>query len=205
MSSEGTSPTILDLSPTALRVAAVADSIRDDQLDAPTPCPELTVRNLLGHVLGLSVAFRDAARKDLGPTTSTVPTATPPDIDDDGAWRSELPKRLEELVEAWRSPAAWQGMTQAGAFDMPGEVAGMVALNELLIHGWDLARATDHPYHPDEASLNASRALLSPDAETRTEGGPFGLVVPVPADAPLLDQVVGLSGRDPNWSPESGK
>jgi hypothetical protein len=29
----------------------------------------------------------------------------------------------------------------------------------------------------------------------------FGPVVPVPDDAPLLDRVIGLSGRDPGWKP----
>jgi len=32
-------------------------------------------------------------------------------------------------------------------------------------------------------------------------GGPFGPVVAVPADRPLLDQVIGLAGRDPDWTP----
>jgi len=29
----------------------------------------------------------------------------------------------------------------------------------------------------------------------------FGPVVEVPDDAPLLDRVIGLTGRDPAWSP----
>jgi hypothetical protein len=31
--------------------------------------------------------------------------------------------------------------------------------------------------------------------------GLFGPVVEVPDDAPLLDRVIGLTGRDPAWSP----
>jgi len=39
------------------------------------------------------------------------------------------------------------------------------------------------------------------DGNNRPEGGPFGPVVEVPATAPLLDRVIALSGRDPNWTP----
>ncbi len=37
-------------------------------------------------------------------------------------------------------------MTKAGGVDLPGEVAGLVALDELVVHGWDVARATGQAY-----------------------------------------------------------
>jgi uncharacterized protein (TIGR03086 family) len=200
-SSSGPGPEILDLGPTARRVALLADHVSDDQLAAPTPCEGTAVRNMLGHLVGLSTAFRDAGRKDLGPSTATAPTAVVPDVDDDGAWRAELPKLLDELAAAWREPAAWEGMTQAGGTTFPAARAGRVALNELLVHGWDLARATGQPYDPDAVGLEASYAMLAPSADDRPEGGPFGPAVAVPADASLLDRVIALSGRDPAWTP----
>lgn len=188
----------LDLGPQTRVVARIAAAVREEQLADPTPCPELAVRNLLGHLLGLSVAFRDAARKDLGPTTDTDPTAAVPDIAP--GWREELPKVLDELAEAWRDPAAWTGMTRAGGVDLPGAVAGAVAVNELVIHTWDLARATGLPYTPDPAALQSSYDfLLAAAKEDDRGGGIFGPVVPVPDDAPLLDRAVGLSGREPGW------
>lgn len=193
-------PLPLDLGPAAHRIALLARGVGDDQLAAPTPCPGTAVRNMLGHLIGLSTAFRDAARKDLGPNTSTPGDASAPDIDDAGAWRAELPERLEELVAAWSDPAAWEGMTQAGGITFPARVAGQVALNELVVHGWDLARATGQPYDPDRAGLEASHAMLAPSADDRPPGGAFGPAVPVPDSAPLLDRVIGLSGRDPAWS-----
>ncbi|MGC9497981.1 TIGR03086 family metal-binding protein [Streptomyces sp. WG7] len=189
----------LDLGPQTRILARLAEGAGDARLADPTPCPDLAVRNLLGHLTGLAVAFRDAARKDLGVTTDTDPGATVPDIG--AGWREELVTVLGELAEAWRVPDAWTGTTRAGGVDLPGAVAGAVVADELVIHGWDLARATGQEYRPDPAALQAAYGLLAAAAEEPDRDvGMFGPVVPVPADAPLLDRAVGLSGRDPGWT-----
>lgn len=96
-------------------------------------------------------------------------------------------------------------MTRAGGVDLPAEIAGVVAVDELVIHGWDLARATGQEYAPDRAALDTSYAFLLESAGEEGDGGDiFGPVVPVPDDAPLLDRAVGLSGRDPGWTGGTG-
>jgi uncharacterized protein (TIGR03086 family) len=190
--------TPLDLGAQALIVARLAEGVRDGQLEDTTPCPEYRVRHVLGHLEGLALAFRDAGRKDLGTTTDTPPGDTVPDVGPD--WRVSLPKALDELAAAWRDPAAWTGETRAGGVGLPGAVAGAVAVDEMVVHGWDLARATGLPYAPDPAALEAAHAFLAAAASDPTRGGGiFGPVVAVPAEAPLLDRVIGLSGRDPGW------
>lgn len=186
-----------DFGPQTRIVARLAEGVRDEQLADPTPCPDYAVRNLLGHLAGLAVAFRDAARKDLGPTTDTPPTAAVPDIGPD--WRAALPKALDELADAWRDPAAWTGMTRAGGVDLPAAVTAAVAVDELVIHAWDLARATGQPYEPDPAALQASHTFLQASVDDNGNGI-FGPVIPTPPEAPLLDRAVGLSGRDPRWT-----
>ncbi|WP_406391019.1 TIGR03086 family metal-binding protein [Streptomyces sp. NBC_00887] len=190
----------LDLEPAARQISELISSIDDHQLSGPTPCPDYSLRELLAHVLGLSVAFRDAARKDLGPTTGTPPGSALLVLPDD--WRKSLPPLLDELVAAWRAPAALEGMTQAGGVNLPGPVAARVVSNELVVHGWDLARSTGQEFRADEASLRSSEALLAPGDDDRSgPDAPFGPPVPVPADAPLLDRVIALSGRRPDWKP----
>ncbi|MFF3348005.1 TIGR03086 family metal-binding protein [Streptomyces sp. NPDC002779] len=189
---------IIDLGPQTQILARLAEGVTDEQLTDPTPCPDLRVRNLLGHLLGLSIAFRDAGRKKLGATTDTPPTASLPDIGP--GWREELPKVLDELAGAWRDPAAWTGMTRAGGVDLPGDVAGAVAIDELVVHGWDLARATGQPYAPDPAALEAAHDFLLASKDDPGRGEIFGPIVSVPQDAPLLDRAMGLSGRDPHWT-----
>ncbi|GGS29999.1 TIGR03086 family protein [Streptomyces nojiriensis] len=197
-----TGTAILDLRPQARVVAGLVAAVPDAGLAGPTPCPGYTVAGLVGHLAGLSAAFRDAARKDLGATTDTPPGTAVPVLP--ACWREELPGVLGELAEAWRDPAAWSGMTRAGGVDLPGSVAAVVAADELVVHGWDLARATGLEYVPDPAALRASYGFLREAAQDAGRGGGiFGAVVPVPEGAPLLERAIGLSGRDPAWTPPS--
>ncbi|MBT2395134.1 TIGR03086 family metal-binding protein [Streptomyces sp. ISL-100] len=192
-------PGTLDFEPAARQLARLLDGVTDDQLAAPTPCEKYAVHHLPAHLVGLTAAFRDAAKKELGPTTDTDPGSALPVLEDD--WRTRLPKQLDELIVAWRSPDAWQGMTRAGGVTLPGAVAGQVALNEIVVHGWDLARATGQPYAPDAASLRSSYELLEPTDDSPGDDGIFGTPVDAPEDAPLLDRVVGRAGRSPSWTP----
>lgn len=193
---------MLDIEPATRQMARLLDGVTDDQLTCPTPCERYSLGDLLDHVSGLSVAFRDAAAKDLGAGTDQGPSADAGRLSDD--WRSRIPCRLDALATAWRRPDAWEGMTRAGGVDLPAEVAGRVAMNELVIHGWDVARASGQPFDCDPAVLDACMEFVSevsaPGQEVDREGM-FGPVVDVPADASLLDRVIGLSGRDPRWTP----
>jgi uncharacterized protein (TIGR03086 family) len=193
---------IVDLAPAARRLADLVGGIPDDLLDAPTPCPAYTVGDLVDHVGGAALAFTGAAEKDMSEVTATGPSGDASRLGDD--WRTRVPRDLVRMAEAWRDPTAWTGMTRAGGVELPGEVAGLVALDELVMHGWDIARATGEDYDCDLPSLEAVHgfvAQFSAPGQEAARAGLFGPVVDVPDDAPLLDRVVGLAGRDPDWSP----
>ena len=107
----------------------------------------------------------------------------------------------ERLADAWDDPAAWTGRTAAGGVELPGDVAGIVALDELVIHGWDLAKATGQPAGYDGPGLEAVLALVT---EFRGRGieGLFGPEVPVPDGAPMFDRILGETGpRTRGWEP----
>ena len=89
-------------------------------------------------------------------------------------------------------------MTRAGGIDLPGEIAGPVALAEVVIHGWDVARTIGSPYDCDPATTRACLAYLEQFDAAGTEGM-FGPAVPIADDAPALNRVIALSGRDPAW------
>lgn len=75
------------------------------------------------------------------------------------------------------------------------------------MHGWDLATATGQPFPAhdgaDDPAINAAYAWAWSIAEQNPAGLPglFGPPVTVPDDAPPLHRLLGVTGRDPAWSP----
>ncbi len=191
---------MFDLEPAADRFRALLPHA-EERIAAPTPCAEFSVGDLLDHVMALTLAFRYAAEKSDEQLTRQPPPE-PSASQLDPAWPRLLPERLSALVAAWREPAAWEGTTWAGGLNFPGAEAGLVALDELVLHGWDLARATGRAYACDQAIADAVHAFASavPDDQD-ARAGLFGPVVHVPVDAPVFDRALGLAGRDPMWAP----
>ena len=188
-----------DLQAAARLTASIVTGVGDEQLDNPTPNTERNVKDLLTHIDGLSLAFTAAAAKDFGPLTDTDPEQSDGILAD--GWRTRVPAQLAALAEAWSDPAAWEDMTRAGGIELPGVVAGIVALDEVVIHGWDLAVATGQPYEPDDATAAVVHGFLVESRKEPVDEGLFGPVVPVDDDAPTFDRALGLSGRDPGWGP----
>ena len=174
----------IDLAPAARRTADLVSGIADDRLGAPTPCPKYTLGDLLDHVGGLALALTAAARKEVGGATGQAPAGDASRLPHD--WRTRIPRDLAAMAEAWRDPQAWTGMTEAGGVALPGEIAGLFALDELVVHGWDVARASGQPYDCDEVSLHGVRAFVEGFDQ---RDGVFGPIVETPPGAPLLDQV----------------
>ncbi|MFD0683624.1 TIGR03086 family metal-binding protein [Actinomadura fibrosa] len=192
-----------DLAPATRRLGALLARVRDSDLGAPTPCENYTLGDLIDHVNGLAQAFTWAASKKwpdgMG---STGPSGDASRLEPD--WRARVPERLDALGAAWRSPDAWTGMTEAGGVQLPGEVAGRVALNEVVVHGWDVARAIGQPYACDPDEIAACLAFVEPAVRENDGAGTpglFGPTVTVPDDATPLDRMIALTGRDPSWTP----
>jgi uncharacterized protein (TIGR03086 family) len=191
----------LNLEPATEQLSEIVRHVPDGMLGATTPS-DVPVAELLDHIHVFATAFTAAAKKDLDGPVGAPP---PPDAANLGPdWRESIPRALDGLANAWGDPDAWEGMTRIGGMDMPGEAAGIIALDEVVLHGWDLARATNQPYEADEDLLEPLLGFVTHMSEpgmVDARDGLFGPVVTVPDDAPLLDRVVGLAGRDPGWSP----
>jgi uncharacterized protein (TIGR03086 family) len=192
-----------DLGPATDRLCMVVEGVSDDALVARTPCSEYSVGDLLDHLAGVTVAFGGAARKAEGESSTMAPWGNSLHLDPN--WRTTIPRRLREMADAWREPHAWTGITRVGGLEQPGEIAGIVTLGELVVHGWDLARGVGLPFEPDEQTLVPLYELVhqtfGPEADPAARGQAFKTAIPVGSEAPVLDQTLGLLGRDPAWSP----
>ena len=194
---------MLDLTPATGMLTQVVTDIGDDQLGAPTPCRGTTVADLLDHLDGLCLAYTAAAAKDLA-AGRQAPSADGSRLGPDR--RIRLSDRLAHLASAWQDETAWAGLTRAGGVDLPGEVAAQVAINEVVVHGWDIAAATRHDYACETELVQAAYAFVQSAVAQNPGGSPglFGRPIAVPDSAPLLDRLIGLTGRDPAWRPDGG-
>ena len=135
---------MLDLEPATKVMAALVVGVRDDQLALPVPGLEWSLADLLDHVYGLAGAFADGARKIVPDGGSAAPSVDGKNLDSD--WRRSIPARLETLGAAWQDEAAWAGVAEVGGVELPSEMHGMFALDEVVVHGWDVAIASGQPF-----------------------------------------------------------
>lgn len=174
-------------------VLPVVRGIPDGALADPTPCAEYDVKDLVNHLFHVVVEFRKLAAKG-----SVDFTVTPDRVGDGADWRERFAEAARELAAAWSAPGAEEGT--AGTMDMPARTLGAMALLDLAVHGWELARATGQPQPPADAAVVAELAgQVAGMAPTARAMGMFGEPVAVPAGAPEFERLLGLTGRDPAW------
>jgi uncharacterized protein (TIGR03086 family) len=171
----------------------IVRGIEPEQASAPTPCGEFDVRGLVNHLLYWGPSLEGAARKE------SVP---PADVEQDADWAAALAAQLDRTAMAWSEPAAWEGVTRMGGpMELPAALVGGMVVGELVVHGWDLARATGRPLVVDEDILEYLLGEVAKTAEQGREMGIYGPEVSVPASSSTLDRVLALTGRDPAWTP----
>ena len=179
----------------------LVEGVADDQLGLPTPCPDYTVADLLDHIDTLSIAFVAAATQDERGGGTRPPPGDAARLGDGLA--DAHPRRPRRLADAWRDPEAWTGMTVTAAVETPGEVAGLIGLDELVVHGWDIARSTGQELECDD---DVARSL-PPSARDVPEPGKVGRAGRTvrhrgrrPGRRAAAGPGLGLSGRDPAWT-----
>src|SRR6185312_13428614 len=175
----------VDLQPATDRLSVLVGAVRETDLPGDTPC-QIPVSRLVAHIDGLALAFRVAAEDPEAPLLG-APPAVGRDVLEPG-WAQRIPERLGRLARVWQQTDQDGSMTRVGGVDLPRGIAVRVALQELVLHGWDLAKATGQPYDVDAESLAIVHDMVAATAaqDAADRQGLFGPVVPVPDDASML-------------------
>jgi uncharacterized protein (TIGR03086 family) len=105
----------------------------------------------------------------------------------------------DDIATADHMLAMVEGMTQAGGVELPVEIMGLVALSDLVLHGWDVAHAAGISFDVPDKILQVVFELHHPPQPQDECDGALGPVVEVLEDATLVDRLAGLTGRDPRW------
>ncbi|KMO93488.1 TIGR03086 family metal-binding protein [Streptomyces roseus] len=191
-------------------LARLLDAITLEQEDLPTPCDEFDVRTLRLHLLGWLDYFQAALADPAGDVRPDPEARVNEDrsdgrSDDFAAVIEKLDATLRAALDDAVATRSVNVPRLGGAY--PGSAVIDLLLVEVLGHGWDLAQATGLEWQPDPAAaahaLAVLQAMVKP--EYRGPGLPFGLEVPVSADAPALDRLVAFTGRDPGWAPRGNQ
>ena len=193
------------LEPVLDQLAEVMPRTTPDRLGDPTPCRKYDVSTLRDHVLGwvqfFAAAFADPARNGQRPDPDAYKAA-----DDDRDLADVVRGSARTLLDAVRGGVLDRQVVLLQS-RMDGPAAFAMVLGEYLVHGWDLAVAVGAPWTPPEhaceAALEFFQGMIKPEYRGEEEGGFFGEEVPVAADAPALDRLLGFAGRRPDWAKSS--
>jgi uncharacterized protein (TIGR03086 family) len=176
--------------------AVLADPPDGVDLHAVTPCPGFDLRALVDHFVGTSSAL---ARVGLGEPLDAANPWGGGDGAADGDWSGRLRSNLDAIGRGWSRPETWAGEVEVGGSAMPRSMVGEMALVEVTMHGWDVARALGRTLELEPEVAGAVHRAAASTAELGRRMGAYGPEVPVPAGAPALDRALGQTGRDPSW------
>jgi uncharacterized protein (TIGR03086 family) len=172
----------------------VLAGVSDDHLGSPSPCTEFTVGDVIDHIDQVSRGATALARRDRQlPSIDTGQDAAHLASD----WRERVTEHVRALGKAWDDPAAWQDRDNVPGSDLSNETWGKITLTELVVHGWDIAKATDQPFDLPERTLQACLDHVAEFVPNAPIPELWGLPVDIALDASLVDRILAITGRTP--------
>ena len=168
----------------------IVTGVRQDQMGDPSPCTDWDLHALLNHTIGVVEMFDRAAQ-----TQPFDPSRFAGDLvgADPGA-------SYEANASVLRATLGKPGIID-NTWTMPfGEVPGMIGASfatlELVMHGWDVARASAQAidFDPEVTEAAFATARMAPAEQVRVPAV-FGAETPCPDTAPAADQLAAFLGR----------
>lgn len=190
-------PKVVDLYALSVeRFRAAVEGVPGDRWDAPTPCTDWTMRELVNHLVGED---RWVVPLVAGRTIAEVGDELDGDL----------------LGDAPLEAASAAGKAAAAAFAQPGALGRTVHLSfgdftaedyawqvlvDHVVHTWDVLAGAGSDRTLDQSLVAATTGFWEQWAEPYRQSGAVGPPVEVGADASAQDRLIASFGRDPTWS-----
>ena len=162
--------------------------VRADQLNASTPCTDWNVQALINHNINVSQFFNSLLIGAGGGGSMEVNVPLPPEgaaaafeAATGGLLATAKATDLEKVIEA---PFG----------SMPAGQLLMFPFGDMLIHKWDLAKATNQDTSLDSGLAEVCYQLMQGLLE-RGRDPNFAEAVSVPISASIQDKLLAFSGR----------
>jgi uncharacterized protein (TIGR03086 family) len=164
---------------------AKIEGVSPDDWSNQSPCEKWTARDLVSHVVDVhGMMLRPLSRSlRAGPS------------DPLGAFRSARVDVEEVLDDPALAGTEYDG--QFGPTKVENTIDQFLGF-DLVVHGWDLARATGQDTTIEPAEVDRVWEAAAGFGESMRTYGVTGPEVAVPDDAPKQDRLLGLLGRDPS-------
>ncbi len=155
-----------------------------DAWDSPSPCEGWVARDIIRHIVGTTEFFLGS------------PAQGGPSVDEDpvGAWKAARDTILGALADP--AIAGKEVESPAGTRTIE-EMIAIFGVGDVLIHTWDLSRATGQDDTLDADEVNRLFTFMQPMDEMMRQGGAFGPKVEVADDAGAQTRLIAFTGRTP--------
>jgi uncharacterized protein (TIGR03086 family) len=172
------------------RFTELVEAVPDvETWERPSPVPEWTARDVVGHLVGWFPDFL------AGGAGVTLPQGPSVDEDPVAAWRT-----MSDGVQAVLDDPASAGKVLSNPYI--GEVEVPTAISrfftaDVFMHTWDLARATGQDESLDPERCAVMLEGMQPLDELLRTSGQYGPKVAVDDDADVQTRMLAFIGRDP--------
>ena len=169
----------------------LVEGIKADQWEDPTPNEGWSVRDLMQHIVSGNLWVGELMA---GKSIEEVGDRLDGDVlgaDPIGAYR----RSADVAAAAFKQPGAMERPVGVSYGPVPGQVYAGHRFIDVLIHGWDLAKATGQDTELDPELVQACIEVLEPQKQLLAGSGAFGTTVEVPDDADPQTRLLADLGR----------
>ena len=167
------------------------DGVRADQWHAPTPNTEWDVKQVANHIIGENLWAGELLR---GKTIAEVGNRFDGDVagtDPAAAYRTSV----SVATEAVTAPGAMEAVCHLSFGDFSGADYSAQLFLDLLIHGWDIAKATQQDTRLPADLVEACIPIAQQITAMARSTGVYGDDLPVSPNADQQTRLLAIVGR----------